>query len=102
MTHKDKAPVSEPIRLSVLQEAGNLIAGDREDQYGDPLDHFTEVAAVWSVLLDVTIKPAQVALLMAALKLVRLAEDPLHRDSAVDLSGYAALAHEVARRSAER
>jgi len=53
-------------------------------------------------LLGVTIKPAQVALLMAALKLVRLAEDPLHRDSAVDLSGYAALAHEVARRSAER
>jgi len=84
------------LRETVLLQAQALVSGDREQQYGDPCEHFTRVAVIWSVLLDVTIKPEMVPLMMAALKLDRLATDTSHADSAVDLSGYAALAHEVA------
>ena len=42
-----------------------------------------------------TITPAEVVLCMIDLKLTRLAHDPAHRDSLVDVIGYAALLAEV-------
>ena len=41
------------------------------------------------------VSPAQVALCMIDLKLARLAYDPRHVDSIVDVIGYAALLREV-------
>ena len=45
--------------------------------------------------LGVDISPAQVALCMIDVKLARLAHDPAHADSAIDVAGYAALLREV-------
>ena len=39
--------------------------------------------------------PAQVVLCMIDLKLTRLARDPKHQDSMLDIAGYAAVLHEV-------
>ena len=39
--------------------------------------------------------PAQVVLCLLDLKLARLAHDPTHEDSAVDVCGYAALLREL-------
>ena len=53
------------------------------------------IADRWSVTLGRKITPAQVVLCLIDLKLVRLARDPAHEDSTVDLCGYAALLREV-------
>jgi len=45
--------------------------------------------------LGTPVTPAQVALCMIDLKLVRLAYDPGHVDSVVDVIGYAALLREI-------
>ena len=41
------------------------------------------------------VTPAEVVLCMIDLKLTRLARDPRHRDSILDIAGYAAVLHEV-------
>ena len=53
------------------------------------------IAARWSLTLGRTITPAEVVLCLIDLKLARLAHDPAHRDSVVDVIGYAALLPEV-------
>ena len=51
--------------------------------------------ARWSITLGHPVTPAEVMLCMIDLKLTRLAHDPTHRDSVVDIIGYAALLPEV-------
>jgi hypothetical protein len=54
---------------------------------------------MWNAALDTKLKhplsAADVAILLALLKLARLSETPDHADSQVDLAGYAALMSEV-------
>ena len=68
---------------------------ERRDDYGDPAEQFRAIAARWSITLGTPITPSQVALCMIDLKLARLAYDPGHIDSMVDVIGYAALLREV-------
>lgn len=68
----------------------------REATYGDPARSFAIIAARWSLTLGRSVTPAQVALCMIDLKLARLGHDPTHRDSVIDVIGYAALLPEVA------
>jgi hypothetical protein len=81
-------------REQILAEAAALITGDRLAKYGDPALNFSRIAAGWSVILGKTIKPDQVALCMAWLKIARAVNGP-HRDSYVDGAGYLALAAEL-------
>jgi len=55
------------------------------------------IAARWSVTLGRPVSPAQVVLCLIDLKLARLAHDPEHEDSRIDVAGYAALLAEVTR-----
>ena len=68
---------------------------ERRDDYGEAADQFRAIAARWSITLGQPVTPAQVALCMIDLKLTRLAYDPGHLDSVVDVIGYAALLREV-------
>jgi hypothetical protein len=68
---------------------------ERRDDYGDPAEQFRAIADRWSITLGMPITPSQVALCMIDLKLARLAYDPGHVDSMVDVIGYAALLREV-------
>jgi len=68
---------------------------ERRDDYGDPAEQFCAIADRWSITLGTPITPSQVALCMIDLKLARLAYDPGHVDSIVDVIGYAALLREV-------
>jgi len=79
---------------AILDHAAAVIA-DRRATYGDPAASMTTVAARWSVTLGRPVTPAEVMLCMIDLKLARLAHDPTHRDSVVDVIGYAALLPEV-------
>src|SRR5687767_11261183 len=49
----------------------------------------------WSLTLGVKVSPAQVVLCLIDVKMARLARDPKHLDSQVDVAGYAACLREV-------
>lgn len=83
---------------SVLDEAKEIIYGDREKTYGHPAKNLSNIAIMWSVYLASRsasgkewLTPQDVAVMMILLKSARLGNDPTHRDSVVDICGYAAL-----------
>ena len=80
----------------LLQHAAGVIE-HRERIYGPPGESFEAIAARWSLVLGITVTPAQVALCLIDLKLARLIRDPAHLDSIVDVAGYAACLREVTR-----
>lgn len=73
---------------SILQEADQLIKGERQNDYGSPLQSFTKIAQLWAPILGINITPDQVALCMIGLKIAR-AINGMQRDSLVDIAGYA-------------
>ena len=79
---------------SILGHTAKVLE-ERRDDYGDPVEQFRAIAERWSITLGTPITPSQVALCMIDLKLARLAYDPGHVDSIVDVIGYAALLREV-------
>ena len=81
-------------RYAVLADAGMKINGDRARDYGDALENHTRIALMWGAILGREITPSQVAVMMIALKISRLANQPEHLDSWVDVCGYAALGGE--------
>lgn len=83
-------------RETVLAAAHELITSKRAGEYGDAHEVHTRIAIIWSALLGCQISAWQVALMMAALKLARVARSPGHSDSWVDAAAYAALGAELA------
>jgi hypothetical protein len=82
--------------LTVLKEAHTIIYGDREKTYGHPSKNLKTIAKMWNAFLeartgDVELNAKDVASMMILLKTARLANNPDHRDSVVDICGYAAL-----------
>ena len=83
-------------RTDILNEAINLINGERNSTYGDPLDDFSTTATFWQTYLARTIearggldlKPHDVAILMSLLKIARMSWSPDKRDHWADLAGY--------------
>ncbi|WNO28740.1 hypothetical protein SEA_FLAMETHROWER_25 [Microbacterium phage FlameThrower] len=88
-------------REEILRTANTIIHGDREKDYGAPIDSFTRLAEAFNLVLGPMLKPgarvtpAGAAALMIAMKLSRLAGGDLKDDTWVDLAGYAALGAEV-------
>ena len=79
-----------------LEHSASLVTRRRRE-YGEPVDLFEHIAKRWSLTLGTKVSPAQVALCLIDLKLARLARDPKHLDSQVDVAGYAAVLREVTR-----
>lgn len=88
---------SQTARSLLLEDAHDLINGDRQAEYGTPQENFGRIADRWTQYLGVTIEPYDVAIMMMDLKLARLCND-VKRDSLVDIAGYAALAAELKER----
>jgi hypothetical protein len=82
--------------IDVLHQAAEIVA-QRRQQYGPPAEHFQQGAKRWSSTLGTAVTPQQVLLCQLDLKLARLAHDPRHHDSLVDLIGYSLLLHELTR-----
>lgn len=83
--------------LSMRKPGGRgraLVDGPRQVAYGPPVEHWQRVAQVWSVILDHVVTPAQAALCMAGLKLVR--EAYTHGDDNLDdLEGYVEIVRRI-------
>lgn len=95
-------------KAPITSEAEKLVLGQRNVDYGHPLDNFTDVAAGWSVLVGTPISAKQVPLMMEWLKLCRnkqslRATGNFHTDTLIDQAGYALTAQileeEVERRA---
>lgn len=78
----------------ILQEASELINGDRAQDYGDVTENFQRIAQLWSAYKDEFFYPHDVSMMMILVKVARQSEG-YHRDSAVDIAGYAALDEKV-------
>ena len=78
----------------LLQHAAGVVEKRRAD-YGEPEDLFENIAQRWSQVLGIRVTAAQVALCLMDLKMARLAHNPKHLDSLIDVAGYVACAHEV-------
>jgi hypothetical protein len=81
----------------MLLKYSAAVVANRRKTYGDPRASLEAIAKRWSLTLGHNVTPAQVALCLIDLKLARLAHDPAHLDSMVDVAGYAACLGEVAR-----
>jgi hypothetical protein len=77
-----------------LEQAGDLV-NRRRAEYGERVDLFERVAVRWSQVLGTRVTPAQVIVCLVDLKVARLAHDPRHVDSIVDVAGYAGCLAEV-------
>jgi hypothetical protein len=82
-------------RARLLAEATKITAVDRNKAYGNPEDNFANIANLWKAYwkaqgADVSCTPCDVANLMILMKVARLATNLTHRDSLVDIAGYAA------------
>ena len=77
-------------RADLLREAERIVDGDRDAQYGNTRENFGRTAALWSAYLGVEITAEDYAAMMALVKVSRIRYSPEHRDSWVDLAGYAA------------
>lgn len=98
---------AEPLtpRASALNEACDLITGDRNNQYGPPTQDFARTADLLNALgyrrvdaedLVHEVKASDVAIIIAQVKVSRLMHSRGKRDSWVDLAGYAACGYECA------
>ena len=82
----------------LLQEALTIVQGARRKAYGSPEDNFKVIADLWNAYMkkrasrrgSSELSPTDVACMMVLMKVARLAETPEHRDSWVDIAGYAA------------
>lgn len=87
--------MTKDLNLSVLAEAEKIIYGDREKTYGHPSKNLEAIADMWTAYIRTRGTPElnakDVAVMMVLLKAARLGNDQGHRDSVVDICGYAAL-----------
>lgn len=92
-------------RAEVLHRAEQCVCGQREQDYGTPEDNFETIAEFWITYLNracvdeegcVYIDATDVAMMMALLKIARIAGGVGTRDSFIDLAGYAACGGECA------
>lgn len=106
-SNKAVAAISEPLpqrefrvssitspRAEVLREAEKLICGVRQQEYGSPYDSHARIAALWSALLGIEIRPYQAAIMLALMKASRAMTD-VKMDTFNDGAGYFALAYDI-------
>ncbi len=90
-------PFQEPWQdeETILDEAARLTSKDRQAIYGKPSLDFSRTAGMLTSLLSSKLRDGEhitaldIPLIMVCVKLSRLVQSPEHRDSLVDICGYA-------------
>ncbi len=93
------------IRQNLLERAIDLTCGDRNKTYGDPTNNMTRLAALMNAYLgdrmyggveSPYLTPVDAAAFNVLIKLSRVAANPGHYDSWLDMAAYAAIGAETA------
>lgn len=85
-------------RVKLLSEASALVDGDREVEHGSFDENAMTIARYWNAHLctsDQFIKPNDVPIMLALMKLARSIQKPEGMDNYRDAAGYIALAGEI-------
>lgn len=82
---------------TILQEAQRITDGDRAKAYGSALSDAERWAALFGALTGFDVRPEHFPLALLAVKLSRLSQAPqcYHRDSVVDIAGYARVVEKI-------
>ena len=78
-----------------LARASTLVAGDRENDYGNKIENHNNIAKLWSAYLDIKIEAHDVAIMMTLLKVARTKLGVVSEDTYIDMSAYSAIAGEI-------
>jgi hypothetical protein len=85
--------MSDP-RRQLLEDAANLVTGDRAQVYGPPQVNFSRTSDLWVPYLAAIgrprLEPHDVAILNILQKISRLVQSPSHHDSWLDICGFSA------------
>lgn len=94
--------------MTILEQANELVNVDRQQDYGDPHTNHQRIADLWNAYLNGCRSQAgsdgyeynatDAAVMMILVKVARLMQSPNHKDTWVDIAGYA----EVGSRCAEK
>lgn len=80
--------------MKLTEEAEKIINGARQKSYGDANISFTQIAKIWSGILNMEITPEEVSLCLIGLKLQR--ESHSHdKDNLLDIIGYVLLSEKL-------
>ena len=89
-------------RSDMLAQAAQTVDGDRDKEFGDPLDNMQCAAQLIGGYLGArrgdSIEAADVPVIMSLFKIARLAGNRGATDSWLDLAGYAAIGFDVQQR----
>ena len=95
--HKELEAPATP-RVEMLREVELLVSKNRNIDYGEPVENMARTAEILAAYMgDRTgrsLEAQDVAVFGIILKLGRLAENPLHKDSVLDIAGYASILFE--------
>lgn len=82
--------------MNILEEALSVVTGPRAAAYGDARVNWGRTAEIASSIIGKDLTPEELVLILVAVKLARLHTTGNHRDSIVDLAGYAQILAYVA------
>lgn len=85
-----------PLRIEDLLKAAELTGGDRNRDYGDPVENYRDTVRIFQALTSIELTPHEGAMFMVAVKLARLKTSPLKDDNYIDAMAYLGIAHECA------
>lgn len=97
-------PIQRLSSMEILDIAKAIVHGERAQTYGSAEESFERIGDYWTTWLGDKLKPAEgidaydVAMMMILMKVSR-GHVAAHRDTAVDIAGYAALSERVATRA---
>ena len=91
---------AEPVRSVVLRTARDLTCGDRNEQYGDPVEQHRVAAEIFNARTqrkdERALTARDVMIVLSSVKQSRRLHNPTHQDSYVDDSAYIAMEYEAA------
>ena len=97
------APQQHASRSEILDTAKQYVTKDRENEHGDMKDNFLTIASYWNVHLNIYhIGPQDVAVMMALLKIARIAQKEKNLDNWVDACGYLSCGGEIIARKQKK
>ena len=95
-------------RKNILEQAIECVCKTRDQQYGSPPKNFELISCFWSDYInakypdtDILLCGDDVAVLMALLKIARIATGRYKEDSYIDACGYIACGAEIAGRDSD-